>query len=363
MHRSYMRRALRLAERGLGRTAPNPAVGAVVVSEGHITAEGWHQAAGALHAEAVALRQAGAAARAADLYVTLEPCCHHGRTPPCTEAILDAGIKRVFYACSDSDPRVAGQGHRVLAEGGCEVFRGPMSQAARDLNRAYFKHKATGLPHLTLKMATTLDGRAATSAGQSQWITGPEARRHVHLMRSRAQLLMVGIGTVLVDDPGLTTRLEGDWHHCDALIVDSAARTPPQARALQRADGTACLIACAEGADPNRIAALQQAGAQVITLPEHAGRVNLAELMRTLGSRDIMSILCEGGPTLAAALLADALVDEVVFFIAPKLLGDGPGAVGDFGVQDLDSALTLEIVDMQQFGTDIMVRGRTCLPG
>jgi diaminohydroxyphosphoribosylaminopyrimidine deaminase / 5-amino-6-(5-phosphoribosylamino)uracil reductase len=362
MHRSYMRRALALAERGLGRTAPNPAVGAVVVSDGRIIAEGWHQAAGGPHAEAVALQQAGDAARAADLYVTLEPCCHQGRTPPCTKAILAAGIRRVFYACSDSDPRVAGHGHRALAQGGCEVFRGPMSQAARDLNRAYFKHKATGLPHLTLKMATTLDGRAATSAGQSQWITGPEARRHVHLMRSQAQLLMIGVGTVLADDPGLTSRLEGDGHHCDALIVDTAAQTPPQARALQRPDGTACFIACSEAADPGRIAALQQAGAQVITLPEQDRRVNLAELMRTLGSRDTMSILCEGGPTLAAALLSQALADEMVFFIAPKLLGDGIGAVADLGVRDLDTALTLEIVDMQQFGPDLMLRGRTCLP-
>lgn len=362
MHRSYMSRALALAARGLGTAAPNPAVGAVIVSGRRIIAEGWHEAAGKPHAEVVALQRAGAAAHGADLYVTLEPCCHHGRTPPCTEAILAAGISRVFYACSDPDPRVAGGGHEILAAGGCEVFRGPMTQAARDLNQAYFKHKTTGLPHLTLKMAATLDGKAATSTGQSQWITGPQARRQVHLMRSRTQILMVGVGTVLADDPGLTARLEGKWHRCDALIVDSSARTPPQARALQRDDGTACFIACTQSADPGRVAVLQQAGAQIITVPEQGGRLDLSELMHMLGSRDVMSVLCEGGPTLAAGLLAETLVDEAVFFIAPKLLGDGISAVADFGVRDLGSALSLYAVEMRRFGPDMMVRGRICSP-
>ena len=362
MHRSYMRRALALAAKGLGGTAPNPAVGAVVVKAEQIIGEGFHHAAGEPHAEVLALREAGAAARGADLYVSLEPCCHHGRTPPCTEAILAAGIKRVFYACADADERVAGGGHRALAEGGCEVFRGPLSRSAVELNRAYFKHKATGLPHLTLKMAMTLDGRVATAGGESQWITGPEARQVVQMMRSQVQVVMVGVGTVLADDPSLTTRLAGDAHRSDALVVDSHARTPLTAKALQRDDGTACLVACCEGAEAGSIEALEANRAEVLCVGEKAGRVDLAALMRRLGERDVMSVLCEGGPTLAGALMREGLVDEVVFFVAPKLLGQGPGPVADIGISALAEAAEVEIVETRRVGPDMMIRGMLRIP-
>ncbi len=360
MHRSYMRRALTLAARGLGRTAPNPAVGAVVVKHGEIIGEGWHPAAGQPHAEVLALQQAGTAAQGADIYVTLEPCCHYGRTPPCTDAIIAAGIKRVFYACQDPNPQVAGGGHATLVAAGCEVFQGPLGTSAKDLNRAYFKHQATGLPHITLKMAMTLDGRVAMAHGSSQWITGPKARKAVHKMRSQVQLVMVGVGTVLADDPSLTTRLNEGSHRSGALLVDSNVRTPPTAKALQRADGTECLVACCEGAEEGKIAALQQAGAKVLTVPEKDGRVDLRALMIELGRREIMSILCEGGPALAAALIKAALVDEVVFFLAPKLLGQGPGPVADLGISQLAEGVALEFVETRQLGPDLMVRGRIC---
>ena len=359
MHRAYMRRALGLAALGLGTTAPNPAVGAVVVRDGRIVGEGYHRAAGQPHAEPIALQAAGSLARGADLYVTLEPCCHHGRTPPCTEAILEAGIRRVFYACADPDPRCSGCGHAALVQGGCEVFVGPMTHGATYLNRAYSKHKATGLPYLTLKMAMTADGRVATDDGESKWITGPEARRVVHTMRSHAQVLMVGVGTMLADDPSLTTRIDGEGHHCDALIVDTSARTPATARALNRDDGTKCSIACTEAALP-AAENLRTAGAELLALPEADGHVDLSALMRELGNRDIMSVLCEGGPTLAGALIAEQLVDEVVLFIAPKLLGQGPSPLRDIGVETLSGALELDVRETRMVGADMMLRGTLC---
>lgn len=359
MHRAYMRRALGLAALGLGTTAPNPAVGAVVVRDGRIVGEGYHRAAGQPHAEPIALRAAGTQARGADLYVTLEPCCHYGRTPPCTEAILEAGIRRVFYACGDPDPRCAGGGHAALVHGGCEVFVGPMTRSATYLNRAYFKHKATGLPHVTLKMAMTADGRVATDSGDSKWITGPQARRVVHTMRSHAQVLMVGVGTLLADDPSLTTRIDGECHHCDALIVDSSARTPATARALNRVDGTICSIACTETALPGA-EKLRTAGAELLVLPATDRRVDLKALMRELGSRNVMSVLCEGGPTLASGLIAEELVDEVVLFIAPKLLGQGPAPLRNIGVETLSGALELQVEETRMVGPDMMLRGTLC---
>ncbi len=359
MNHPYMQRALSLAARGLGATAPNPAVGAVVVRDGRIVGEGYHRAAGQPHAEPIALQAAGGRARGADLYVTLEPCCHHGRTPPCTDAILEAGIRRVFYACADPDPRCSGGGHAALLRGGCEVFVGPMTHSATDLNRAYFKHKATGLPYVTLKMAMTADGRVATDDGESKWITGPQARKVVHTMRSQAQLVMVGAGTMLADDPSLTTRIDGECHHCDALIVDSNARTPATARAFRRDDGTICSIACTEAAVP-AAESLRAAGAEVLGLPEAGGHVDLRALMRELGNRDIMSVLCEGGPTLAGALVAERLVDEVVLFIAPKLLGQGPSPLRDIGVETLAGALELDVRETRMVGADMMLRGMLC---
>jgi diaminohydroxyphosphoribosylaminopyrimidine deaminase/5-amino-6-(5-phosphoribosylamino)uracil reductase len=359
MHRSYMTRALGLAEKGLGNTAPNPAVGCVIVKDGQIVGEGFHKAAGEPHAEVVALDDAGDTAEGSDLYVTLEPCCHHGRTPPCTEAIHHAGVQRVFYACQDPDPRVGGGGHRRLVELGHSVFRGPMERSAQDLNRAYFKHKRTGLPYVTLKMAMTLDGKVATRDGSSQWITGPEARRQVHRMRGRNQLVMVGSGTACADDPRLTCRIEGDGA-CDALIVDTSASTRPGARVFQRRDQSVCMIAVSEECDGDRCRRLTECGAQLLPVPAGPDGLDLRSLLTQLGDRDVMSILCEGGPTLAGTLLQAGLVDEIAFFIAPKILGQGIGPVADFGAQSLTEAYGVEVVETRQFGRDLMIRGTIC---
>lgn len=353
-----MQRALRLAEKGLGDTAPNPAVGCVIVNDEQIVGEGYHRAAGEPHAEVVALQQAADAARGADLYVTLEPCCHYGRTPPCTEAIHAAGVERIFYACQDPDPRVGGEGHRRLVELGHTVFRGPMEDSARDLNRAYFKHKRTGLPYVTLKMAMTMDGKVATTDGRSQWITGAEVRRQVHRMRGQSQVVMVGSGTATVDDPRLTCRIEGG-SQCDALIVDTTGCTVPGARVFDR-DRSTCFIAVSEKCDEDSRRRLADSGAEVIQVPEGPDGLHLGSLMTQLGDRDVMSILCEGGPTLAGGLLQERLVDEIVFFIAPKLLGQGLGPVADFGIRSLAGAYRLDIIETRRFGEDLMVRGKLC---
>ena len=361
-----MRRALDLAALGLGRTSPNPAVGAVVVAKGVIVGEGWHRRAGEPHAEPIALQAAGDDARGATLYVTLEPCCHQGRTPPCTEAIIEAGIARVAYACQDCDDRCCGRGAQELQSAGIETSCGPLTQQALRLNEAYFKHKQTGLPFVTLKMACSLDGKTATRTGDSRWVTGPQARELVHRMRDRADAVMVGIGTVLADDPQLTTRLEGpDCRDALRVVVDSGARTPPDARVIGSSPAPGCIIAVGQAAADDRVGALQAAGAQVVTLPQTAeGRVDLRALMARLGQMDVMGVLAEGGPTLAAAMVQGGLVDKIVLFYAPKLVGgaSAPTALDGTGVEVMADAQGVRITGVERVGDDIMVEGYPCLP-
>jgi diaminohydroxyphosphoribosylaminopyrimidine deaminase/5-amino-6-(5-phosphoribosylamino)uracil reductase len=362
MNEAYMRRALELAARGLGRTSPNPAVGAVVVRAGAIVGEGHHRRAGAPHAEREALANAGEAAEGADLYVTLEPCCHRGRTPPCTEAIVEAGIARVAYACGDPDPRARGRGCRELEGAGIEVEAGMLEEEAERLNEAYLKHKRTGRPFVTLKLAMTLDGKIATRSGESRWITGEAARRRVHEMRDRSDAVMVGVGTVLADDPRLTTRgIEG---RRDALrvICDSRARTPPQAQVVRQESDAPCLVAVTGGADTERVEALEGAGAEVLSLPARDGRTDLEALSLALGERDIMSVLLEGGGTLAWGALEAGIVDKVALFYAPMILG-GEGAVpavGGAGIERITDALRLRDMTVERVGDDLLVEGYVC---
>ncbi len=347
----YMKRALELAKRGLGRTSPNPAVGAVVVAGDQIAGEGFHRAAGEPHAEIVALQQAGQQAVGAEMYVTLEPCSTYGRTPPCTDAIIAAGISRVIYACEDCDPSNAGLAAQILSAAGIETVAGVLDQEARQLNEAFFKHKNTGYPFVTVKLACTLDGKIATRSGDARWITGKEAREFVHILRDRSDALMVGRGTVAADDPALTTRTDRpDCRDAVRVVVDTRAQTPPTAQVLSVESDAPCLIAVAEpevrGDEvQKRIAKLQQAGAEIVLVSEEEGRVDLRELLRQLGSRDIMSVLVEGGSRLVGGLLKEGLVDKLLFFYAPKILGDDQAlsAISGMKVANISDARSVHI--------------------
>ncbi|GIX07900.1 MAG: riboflavin biosynthesis protein RibD [Candidatus Poribacteria bacterium] len=343
-----MARALELARRGLGATRPNPAVGAVVVRDGEPVGEGHHPAAGQPHAEIFALEQAGERARGATLYVTLEPCHHHGRTPPCTERILQAGIRRVVAAMEDPDPRVRGAGIRFLRERGLEVTVGTLEEAARKLNAPYIKHRTTGRTYVTLKMAMSLDGKVATRRGESQWITGPTARKEGHRLRQEHDAILVGVGTVLADDPMLTVRhpeLERPFHPL-RVVLDTFARTPLSAQLVQTAREYPTLVVVGEGAPPERCAALEEAGVQVWRLPGESSRTTVAErvsvpaLVQKLGEAGFLSLLVEGGPTVHWSFLQAGEVDRVTAFIAPMLLGGETrfSAVGGSGFS-LDAAV------------------------
>lgn len=362
----HMRRALRLA--ALGRHAsPNPMVGCVLVGEdGRVVAEGYHVRPGTGHAEAVALGRAGERARGATAYVTLEPCSHHARTPPCADALIRAGVGRVVAAVLDPDERVSGSGVARLEAAGIPVTVGVCRDAALLLNAAYIKHRTTGLPYVILKTAMTLDGRIATASGDSRWITSPVTRLWVHRrLRDRCDAVVVGVGTVLSDDPALTTRLaHREGRNPLRVVVDTHLRTPPAAAVVREglADGLT-LIACGEGADPARRAEMEAAGAVVFELPlDAAGRVDLRALLAELGgSRGLTSVVIEGGSELAAGFLSAGLVDEYITCIAPKVIGGAgaPGPVGGAGLSALMSgALTLEEVTVRRSGPDVIVRGR-----
>ncbi len=358
----YMHRALRLA--ALGRHAsPNPMVGCVLVNdEGQIVGEGYHPQAGQPHAEIFALRDAGDKARRTTAYVTLEPCAHHGRTPPCANALLTAGVRRVVAAMADPDLRVSGQGFEKLRAGGVEVTVGVGEAEARALNAAYLKHRITSLPWVVLKTAMTLDGKIATSNGDSQWITSLIARRAVHRqLRDRCDALLTGVGTVLADDPALTTRLTHKLgRNPKRIIVDSRLRTPLEAQIvrLAEADGET-ILAFTPDADPKRAELFAAHGCQLLPCEADTdGRVSLSDLMRRLGTRgDIISVLVESGGTLAAGLLRERLVDRWISLVAPKVVGglSAPGPIGDLGLSLMKEALPVSFRQVRRCGPDIVI--------
>ena len=356
----YMARALSLAHQAVGTTSPNPPVGAVVVKEGQIAGEGHTLPPGQSHAEVVALQQAGQRAQDAILYVTLEPCCFYGRTPPCTNAIIEAGINEVHIATTDPNPKVNGKGRAELEAAGIKVSMEEPKEQVRALYEAYTKHVTAGMPFVIAKFAMTLDGKIATHTGDSQWVTGPTARRHVQQLRSKCDAIMVGINTVLHDDPQLTARDEDDYplsRQPLRVVVDSHARTPLTARLLGE-PGDA-LIAVA-GADQARVAALNDTGAQVLSLPEPAnGRVDLSSLLATLGQRGIVRLLVEGGGTLLGSLFDQNLVDKVFAFIAPRIVGGqrAPSPVEGRGISILAEAISLQHATMESIGEDFLVIG------
>ncbi len=353
----FMRRALALAERARGLTSPNPMVGAVVVREGQVVGEGFHEAAGRPHAEIVALAAAGGAARGGTLYVTLEPCAHHGRTPPCAPAVAESGVRRVVVAIQDPSPAVDGRGLERLRAAGIAVTTGVLAAEAAAQNRVFLTAVSRGRPHVTLKAAAALDGRIADSAGRSRWITGPAARAHAHRLRSESDAIVVGVGTVLCDDPALTVRLDRPWPREPwRVVLDTAARTPVQARLITAATPARALIAIGERAPEERARALRDAGATVIRLPEREGRVDLTALLAALAAREVRGVLVEGGSEVAGAFVAAGLVDRVALFVAPLVLGGraAPAAVGGPG-RSLGEAMRLGPLQVQHLGDDLLI--------
>lgn len=352
---AFMQQALDLAARGRGRTSPNPAVGCVIVRDGEIVGQGWHERAGHAHAEAAALRDAGERARGATAYVTLEPCAHHGRTPPCTDALIAAGIARVVAAHTDPNPQVAGRGLAALQAAGIAVTTGVLAQAAMALNEPYIHWVQTGRPFVWWKAAVSLDGKIATRTGDSRWITGEPARAHGHRLRNELDAIMVGVGTVLADDPQLTCRLPGGRDPV-AIVCDSHARTPPSARLFDRSSPV--LVAVTPAAPSERVAALQQRGAEILVIPpDDDGRVSLPHLLTELGRRPLTSVLLEGGADLAASALAAGLVDKAWLFVAPKVIGGAtaPGPVGGHGIAALADAAQWRFADAKRIGDDMLL--------
>ncbi|MDA8347159.1 MAG: bifunctional diaminohydroxyphosphoribosylaminopyrimidine deaminase/5-amino-6-(5-phosphoribosylamino)uracil reductase RibD [Thermaerobacter sp.] len=351
----HMRSALDLATAADGRMSPNPRVGAVLVQNGEVVGRGWHRGPGTPHAEIEALREAKERARGATLYVTLEPCRHFGRTPPCTAALISAGVSRIVAAIEDPNPAEQGKGIAELRQAGIDVAVGLEAEAAEEMNRAYFTWRRTGRPMVTAKWAAALCGHAAARTGESLYITGPDARRTVHALRAAHDAVLVGIGTVLADDPQLTVR-DAPGDHPVRVVLDSRLRTPPDARILT-SPGTA-LICAAEDADPHRRAALEERGAQVLVFPS-GPELPLADVLRELGRHDILSVLVEGGPTVLGRLFDEALVDRVSAFFAPLVLGgsDGLAAVGGVGAPRPAEGVRLRDVVWQQLGQDIYCSG------
>ena len=353
--REHMAEALRLAEKGLFTATPNPRVGCVIVRDGQAVGAGWHEKAGGPHAEVLALRAAGARTRGATAYVTLEPCSHHGRTPPCVDALIEAGIARVVAAMQDPNPSVAGSGYARLRAAGIEVESGLMQNEAHALNIGFVARMSRGRPWVRMKIAASLDGRTALANGQSQWITGPEARRDGHAWRARACAVLTGIGTVRDDDPQLNVREVETTRQPLKVVVDSRLQLPLSAKLL--ASGKVLVAAAVE--DKAAIAALRAQGAEVVVLPNARGKVELAELMRELARRELNEVHVEAGHKLNGSLLAAGLVDELLIYLAPSILGDV--ARGMFSLPELTDLAQKRLVqfgDVQTIGSDLRVLAR-----
>ncbi len=355
---SFMRLALREARKGLGRTSPNPVVGAALVKGGKVIALGHHQRAGGPHAEIVALRRAGAKARGADLYSTLEPCNHFGRTPPCTEAILKAGVRRVVVGCSDMNPIVRGRGIKRLTGAGVEVLSGVLERDCIELNRPFFTHITEKRPFVTVKVAATADGKIATATGDSKWVTGDKARERVHQLRDHVDAVLVGAGTVRADDPQLSARPKGKLSRRQPMrvVVSSTLDLPAKARIF--APGAKVLVlTCSR--DEAKTGLLRSRGAEVVQIPGRAGKVDLRAVLEELGRREVVHLLVEGGAELFGQFLEAGLVDELLLFIAPKVLGDGLSWAKLGSVRaKMAEAIDLAHSSLEQVGEDVLLTAR-----
>lgn len=353
---AYMRRAIALASGGLGLASPNPMVGAVVVRGGQIVGEGWHEGPGTPHAEPRALEAAGHRARGATLYVTLEPCNHTGRTPPCAAAVAAAGIARVVVGTRDPSPIVDGRGLEALRSAGVTVDVGVLQREARDLIAGFAKHSLTGVPHVVLKLAASLDGKTAAADGSSRWITGEAARREVHVMRARADAVVVGSGTAMADDPSLTVRLDGyAGRQPLRVLVDGSGRTPATGKLF---DGDAPVVVATTSAAPAAARdRWERAGAEVLAFDPAPAGVPLGALMEALGKRDVQEVLIEGGSRLAASVLVEDIADRLVLYVAPKVVGGStaPGVVGGTGAATIADALGVRIESVAMLGEDVRI--------
>jgi diaminohydroxyphosphoribosylaminopyrimidine deaminase/5-amino-6-(5-phosphoribosylamino)uracil reductase len=361
---TYMKRALTLARKGIGKTSPNPAVGCVIVKNGAIIGEGWHRKAGGPHAEIHALAMAGDAAKGAVVYVTLEPCCHTGKTPPCSDALIKAGVKRVVVGMRDPNPRVSGGGLAALEQAGIDISHGVLEDACRALNLPFIKHITTGMPYVTYKSAMTLDGNIATITGESRWISCEESRKYVHRMRSRMDAVMVGVDTVIADNPQLTVRHVRGKNPL-RVIVDTRLRTPESVIVLSEPLSAKTIIATTESNPRVHLRYLKQ-GASIIVCKADEGRVSMTDLLEKLGAMGVQSILLEGGSRLAGTMLQQGLIDDLVFFMAPKLIGGNGFA--PFTLKEMtsmDQAFRLVFTDVSRSGTDLLIHARpegSCSP-
>jgi diaminohydroxyphosphoribosylaminopyrimidine deaminase/5-amino-6-(5-phosphoribosylamino)uracil reductase len=358
----YMKHALSLAELALGYTSPNPAVGAVIVKDAMVVGVGFTQSPGSPHAEVMAIRQAKDRAKGASMYVVLEPCCHYGRTPPCVKAIIDAGIEEVHVALIDPNPLVAGEGVRQLQEAGITVHVGDHEEEARKLNESYIKYITTGIPFVIAKFAMSLDGKIATKDGDSRWISSYESRHYVHRLRHTVDAIMVGANTVMTDDPQLSARRcsgKGGKTRVQPLriIIDGRGKTPPTARVFKEPGNT--LIVAAQPLDEQKATALKAAGAEIVELPGIEGIIDMEDLLKLLGNRQVTSILVEGGSALFGSLFDSYLVDKVLAYVAPIIIGGEKAkhTIGGEGVSKIADAIHLRDVHTEYSGSDVLISG------
>ena len=352
-----MKKALILARRGLGKTSPNPMVGALLVKGRKILGKGYHRKYGGAHAEVIALRNAKGDVRGASMYVSLEPCCHHGWTPPCVDALIGAGISRAVIGTPDPNPRVNGKGIQSLLNNGIQVKVGVLEERCRELNEAYFKYIQTGIPLVTLKFAQSLDGRIATKTGHSQWISSPESLRLGHTLRSIHDGVLVGIGTIFVDDPSLTVRL-AKGKNPRRIIIDGKLRIPLRAKVLNDEEVDKTIIVATEGTNRKKAQNLKNLGAEILWAKKNQrGEVDMKDLLGKLGRMGITSVLVEGGSKIITSFLRERLPDKIVIVMAPKLIGEGTQAVGNLEIRDLDEALQISRMKTRRLGGDIVIEG------
>lgn len=358
MNIEYMKRAIELSKLGVGHTNPNPLVGAVIVKDGRIIGEGYHAFYGGPHAEVNAFKNASEDVKGATMYVTLEPCSHYGKTPPCANAIVEKGISKVVVGMEDPNPLVAGRGIEILRNNGIEVITGVLEEEVKKLNEIFIKYITTETPFCILKTAMTLDGKIATVTGDSKWITNQESRKYVHQLRHRVTAIMVGIGTILTDDPLLTTRLdENKGVDPVRVIIDTYARIPLEAKVLNLNSDAKTIVATTEKADKNKLKALEEKGAEIIKTPIRDNKIDLAYLMKALGEKKIDSVLLEGGSTLNYSALNEGIVDKILAFIAPKIIGgsNAKTPVGGEGKKYIKDAFILDNINILRFDQDIMI--------